>query len=323
MINEWLVVTLAAQALTSSTPLVLAGCGELVAERAGVLNIGIEGMMLTGCISAFAVTAMTGNGWLGLAAGMMSAMAMGAVFAVMAINARTDQIVAGMAINLLAVGASGVVWRYVQEHRLTDLPPMAGFERPWLDVAGLVDLPLVNLPLVNLPLVGPLVFNQYGLSVATVGLLVVVWWLFRATRLGVVIDALGQAPEAAVAAGEPLRQWRWAAVLFAAGCAGAAGAFLSIMRTHAFVPEMTGGKGFVVLALVMFGRWRVGWMAAGCLLFGLTDSVQQHLQSLPGSRAWPFQVFQVLPYVVAIAALACLSRSAPGPAALGKPWPTR
>ena len=313
MINEWLVVTLAAQALTSSTPLVLAGCGELVAERAGVLNIGIEGMMLTGCISAFAVTAMTGNGWLGLAAGMMSAMAMGAVFAVMAINARTDQIVAGMAINLLAVGASGVVWRYLQEHRLTDLPPTAGFERPWLDFAGLVDLPLV----------GPLAFNQYGLSLATVGLLVVVWWLFRATRLGVVIDALGQAPEAAVAAGEPLRRWRWGAVLFAAGCAGAAGAFLSIMRTHAFVPEMTGGKGFVVLALVMFGRWRVGWMAAGCLLFGITDSVQQHLQSLPGSRAWPFQIFQVLPYVVAIAALACLSRSAPGPAALGKPWPTR
>lgn len=316
MINEWLAVTIAAQAVTASTPLILAGCGELVAERAGVLNIGIEGMMLTGCVTAFAVTAATGNGWLGLMAGILAAMAMGALFAVMAINARADQIVAGMAINLLAIGVSGALWRSLQAHDVTEMSQTAGFERSWLPHAW-----QLTAWLTDLPVVGPLIFQQYGLSLATVGLLMLTWVMFRRTRLGVVLDALGQAPDAAAAAGEPVRAWRWGAVLFAAGCAGAAGAYLSIMRTHAFVPEMTGGKGFVVLALVMFGRWRVGWMVGGCLLFGITESVQQHLQSLPGSRAWPYQTFQVLPYVVAIVALACLSRSAPGPAALGKPWP--
>ena len=311
MINEWLAVTIAAQALTAATPLVLAGCGELVAERAGVLNIGIEGMMLTGCVTAFAVTAVSNNGWLGLLAGMVAAMVMGALFAVMVINARADQIVAGMAINLLALGVSGALWRALQAHDLTQLSQTAGFERPWIESQWLAELPVV----------GPLVFQQYGLSLATLGLLVLTWWMFCRTRWGVVMDALGQAPDAAAAAGESVHVWRWSAVLFAAGCAGAAGAFLSIMRTHAFVPEMTGGKGFVVLALVMFGRWRVGLMVAGCLLFGVTESVQQVLQSLPGSRAFPYQVFQVLPYIVALTALACLSRSAPGPAALGKPWP--
>ena len=309
MINEWLAITLLAQAVTAATPLALAGCGELVAERAGLLNIGIEGMMLSGCVSAFAVTAVTGNAWLGLGAGIVSAMLMGAVFAVMAINARTDQIVAGMAINLLALGGSGVLWRALQDHQLTDLAPAAGFTRPWSGSSVLAELPLL----------GPLVFNQYGLTVATIGLLLLVWWILRGTRAGVVINALGEAPEAAAAAGEAVRRWRWMAVLFAAACAGAAGAFLSIMRTHAFVPEMTGGKGFVVLALVMFGRWQLGWLAAGCLLFGITDSIQQHLQSLPGSRALPYQFFQVLPYVVALGAVACLSRSAPAPNALAKP----
>ena len=311
MINEWLALTIAAQALTAATPLALAGCGELVAERAGLLNIGIEGMMLSGCVSAFAVTAITGHGWLGLGAGIGAAMLMGVVFALMAINAKTDQIVAGMAINLLAVGASGALWRFLQDHQLTDIAPGAGFTRPWIEVASLVELPLL----------GPLLFNQYGLTIVTGGLLLLVWWGLRRTRAGVVIHALGEAPDAAAAAGEAVRRWRWATVLFAAGCAGAAGAFLSIMRTHAFVPEMTGGKGFVVLALVMFGRWQVGWLIAGCVLFGVTDSVQQQLQSLPGSRAWPYQAFQVLPYIVALTAVACLSRSAPGPAALGKPWP--
>ena len=110
-------------------------------------------------------------------------------------------------------------------------------------------------------------------------------------------------------------------VLAAAACAGAAGAYLSIMRTHSFVPLMTGGTGFVVLALVMFGRWRIWWLVSGCLLFGFADSLQQSLQALPQARQSPYQVFQMLPYLVALTALALLSRSAPGPAALGRPWP--
>lgn len=306
--NEWLVVVILAQAVIAATPLAIAGLGELVAERAGVLNIGIEGLMLTGCITGFAVAVATGSPWLGLLAAVLAAMALGAGFAAMAINARTDQIVAGMAVNLVAFGASGVLWSRLQAHEATELAD--GFTRGWTG----------STMLEHLPLLGPLLFDHYGLTPVCLALAAMLAWTMRRTRLGLVLHALGEDPDAAAAAGAPVRRWRWIAVLTAAGCAGAAGAFLSIMRTHAFVPHMTGGIGFVVLALVMFGRWRVGWLLAGCLLFGVADSVQQQLQSLPAARQVPYQLFQMLPYVVALTALALLSRSRPGPAALGKPW---
>ncbi len=306
LVNPLLLATVAA-----ATPLLLAGLGELLAERAGVLNIGIEGLMLTGCIAGFSVAAISGSPWLGLLAAMCAAMLLGAGFAALTINARTDQIVAGMAVNLFAFGASGAAWRVMQQQGLTELPDSAGFARGWTG----------SDTLATLPLLGPLLFNHYGLTAATLLLAVGLWWGLRRTRFGVVLTALGEAPDAAAAAGESVRRWRWLMVLVAAACAGAAGAYLSIMRTHAFVPQMTGGTGFVVLALVMFGRWRVWWLVGGCLLFGFADSVQQSVQSLPQARQIPYQVFQMLPYLVALAALAALSRSAPGPAALGRPWP--
>lgn len=306
-----LIAPLLTATVAAATPLILAGLGELVAERAGVLNIGIEGLMLTGCIAGFTVAVATGNPWLGLLAAITAAMVLGAGFAAMAINARTDQIVAGMAVNLLAFGVSGTVWRILQSRGLTDLPDSAGFSRGWTGSATLEGLPVL----------GPLLFNQYGLTVVTLVAALLLWWVLRRTRLGLVVSALGEAPDAVAAAGESVRRWRWSSVLFAAGCAGAAGAYLSIMRTHAFVPQMTGGTGFVVLALVMFGRWRVWWLIGGCLLFGFADSLQQTLQSLPQARQIPYQVFQMLPYLVALGALALLSRSSPGPAALGRPWP--
>ena len=306
--NEWLAVVIGAQAVLVATPLLLAGLGELYAERCGVLNLGIEGMMLTGCIAAFAVTAMTGNPWLGLGAAMAAAIVLGVVFAVLAITAKADQIVAGMAVNLLAFGVSGTVWQVLQQRDLDQL--QAGFERGWTEITWLEQLPLL----------GPWLFGQYGLTPVVIGVALVLAWVLARTRVGLAVTALGEEPAAAAAAGISVRRWRWCAVLAAAACAGAAGAFLSIMRTHAFVPHMTGGMGFVVLALVMFGRWRVGWLAGGCLLFGVAEAVQQQAQSLPAARAVPYQLFQMLPYVVALAALALLSRSRPGPAALGRPW---
>jgi ABC-type uncharacterized transport system permease subunit len=306
--NEWLAVVIVGQAVLVATPLLLAGLGELYAERCGVLNLGIEGLMLTGCITAFAVTAATGSPWLGLLAAMLAAVLLGAAFAVLSITAKADQIVAGMAVNLIAFGASGTIWQVLQQRGLDQLS--VGFQRGWTDSSWLEQLPVM----------GPWLLNQYGMTPVVVILAVMLAWCLARTRLGLIVTALGEEPAAAAAAGIAVRRWRWSAVLVGAACAGAAGAFLSIMRTHAFVPHMTGGMGFVVLALVMFGRWRVGWLAGGCLLFGLAEAVQQQLQSLPAARAVPYQLFQMLPYVVALVALAVLSRSRPGPAALGRPW---
>jgi simple sugar transport system permease protein len=306
--NDWLIVVILGQAVLAATPLVLAGLGELLAERCGVLNLGIEGLMLTGCIAAFTVTAATGSPWLGLLAAMVAAVLLGSAFALLTITARADQIVAGMAVNLVAFGASGTVWQVAQARGLDHIEH--GFTRGWTGSSALSELPLF----------GPLLFAHYGLTPVVLALALLLGWAMARTRFGLVVTALGETPAAAAASGIAVRRWRWGAVLAGAACAGAAGAFLSIMRTHAFVPHMTGGMGFVVLALVMFGRWQVGWLVAGCLLFGVTDAVQQQFQSLPAARAVPYQVFQMLPYVVALVALAVLSRTRPGPAALGRAW---
>jgi simple sugar transport system permease protein len=294
-------------------PLVLAGLGELVAERAGVINIGIEGLMLTGCIAAFAAGAMSGSGAVAVVAAIGAAAALSGVFAVATVLARVDQIVCGMAINLLAIGASGTAWAALQASGYSDLPEGAGFEPVW-----------------------PRGIGQYALAWVTLALAATLWWKLRWTRAGLIVRSLGEAPEACAAAGIGVRRWRFGCVVFAGGCAGLAGAYLSVMRVHGFSPDMTGGQGFMVLALVIFGRWSVPGLVAGCLFFGAVESMQEHLQGFAtaGSRAHestlqsiarqlPYQAFRALPYLVALLALAALTRSAPGPSRLGQPWPER
>ena len=274
MVNDMLLVSVAAQAVTAAVPLVVAGLGELAAERAGVINVGIEGLMLAGCIGGFAGAALSGCAWIGLLVAVACGMALALLFAVVTVFGRADQIVAGMAINLLAVGGSGAAWMVLQAGGHADLAAAAGFGR-----APVGDL------LRGLPLLGPLLFDQYLLAWITVALAGLVWWCLRATRAGLVLSGLGESPDACAAAGIAVRRWRVLVLVAAGALAGLAGAYLSIMRTHSFVPHMTGGTGFVVLALVMFGRWRVWWMVGGCLLFGLADAGQQYLQSLPAARA--------------------------------------
>jgi ABC-type uncharacterized transport system permease subunit len=297
--------------VASAVPLMLAGCGELVAERAGVINVGIEGLMLTGCIAGFAVAVASGSCWLGLGAAVCAGVALAGLFAATTVWLRADQIVAGMALNLLAVGISGTLYQLLQEHQLVHLAAGQGFERGSLPGAG---------ALTGIPLIGALA-DQYGLAYVTVGLCMAVRWALPTTRAGLVVRALGEAPQACAAAGFSVRGWRTMCVLFAGACCGAAGAYLSIMRTHTFVPLMTGGKGFLVLALVIFGRWNVGGLVAGCLCFGALDGLQEGLQGGGLDRVIPYQALQALPYLVALIALSLLGRSAQAPPQLGRSWP--
>ena len=321
--HESLAEFLCWQTLSAATPLMLAGIGELVGELTGVIDIGIEGLMLIGCIVAYTAAAATGQAWMGLGAAAAAGMASAALFAGVVLWGRADQIVAGAALNLLALGFSATLWSLYQNHCAnlglsTHLPRGAGYD-------------LVAVPgLSHLPFIGPVLFDQYTLFYATLLLAVGIWWVLRFTRLGLMIRALGESPETCVACGIPVRLGRFLAALFAGGCAGAAGAFLSIMRTKAFAFDMTGGQGFMVLALVIFGRWAIGPLVLGCLFFGAINSLQQILQTTRYTLAdsWmhalqsvPFEFFQMLPYVAALAALALLSRRHPGPRALGQPWP--
>jgi general nucleoside transport system permease protein len=279
------------QTVLTAAPLVLAGLGETLVERSGVLNLGIEGMMLTGCIAGFAAASISGNPWLGLGCALAAGAGMAAIFAIATVWAKADQIVCGMALNLLALGGSGTVWQLLQAHGHADLGATAGFSGPWSMVwaAGLWSC--------------------------------AAWWMLRTTRAGIVLRALGEAPVACAAAGIDVRWWRTATLLHGGICAGTAGAYLSLMRTHSFVPEMTGGSGFLVLALVIFGRWTILGLVAGCLLFGAVEALQQHLQGRGMTAALPWQLFKAAPYVVALIALAMVAKGRPGPAALSQPWP--
>lgn len=286
------------QTLTGAIPLAIAGSGELLAQRAGVINVGIEGLMLTGCIAGFAVAVLTGNPWLAVVVAIVAGAGLALLFAAITIYARVDQIVTGMAINLIAVGASGTMWEALQARGHYSLDPASAFER-----------------------IGSGVFQHYGLLWVAVGLLAATAWILRRSRAGVVIAAIGDAPDAAAAHGIAVRRWRVVLVVIAGALAGLAGAFLSIMRTHGFVPEMTGGQGFLVLALVIFGRWTALGLTVGCLLFGAIDAVQQHCQAAGWTEVIPYQVFTALPYLVALSALTLRLGRSSGPLTLNQPWP--
>lgn len=288
------------QTLTGAIPLAIAGSGELLAQRAGVINVGIEGLMLTGCIAGFAVAVLTGNPWLAVVAAVGAGAVLALIFAAITICARVDQIVTGMAINLIAVGASGTIWETLQARGHFSLDPDVGFEP-----------------------VGSGMLAHYGLLWVAVALLASTAWILHRSRAGVIIAAIGDAPDAAAAHGIAVRRWRVGLVVLAGALAGLAGAFLSIMRTHGFVPEMTGGQGFLVLALVIFGRWTALGLTVGCVLFGAIDAVQQHCQAAGWTEVVPFQVFTALPYLVALGALTLHLGRNPGPLMLNQPWPTQ
>ncbi|HTV46922.1 MAG TPA: ABC transporter permease [Phycisphaerae bacterium] len=321
--SESTVTFLTEQTVSAATPLILAGIGELVGELSGVINIGIEGLMLSGCIAAFTVAEVTGNGWLGLAAAIFAGILVALLFALVTIGARADQIVTGTALNLLAAGLSATIWAIFENWRQnsdlpTALPANAAFS------------PL-NIPcLSQIPFVGPALLSQYGIFYFTILLAIAAWWILRHTRAGLIIRALGDSPETCAAAGVKIRLTRTLCVIFAGSCAGAAGAYLSIMRTQSFVVNMTGGQGFVVLVLVIFGRWSMTGLIFGCLLFGFLNSFQQTLQTAryTSTSAWlqamqhiPFEYFQMLPYLAALLMLAFLSQRRAGPQALGRAWP--
>jgi simple sugar transport system permease protein len=297
------------QSLTAATPLLLAGTGELVAERAGVLNIGIEGLMIAGAISGYAAVTVTGNTHAALPAAIAAGMLLAALFALVTIYAKADQIVAGTALNLLAFGASTTAWSYLQKRPAPLHPPT--FYEP-------LALPLLS----RIPLLGEIAFTQYALFYAALLLALTVHLLLKYTRLGLIVTALGDAPDAADALGIRVRRARGLAVLFAGACAGAAGAYLSTMRNHTFQLNMTAGQGFLVLALVIFARWSLPGLFAATCLFGALDALQSTLASLPGATARiPHQLFDMLPYAATLLALAFLSTNNASPLHLTKPWP--
>lgn len=291
--------------LRAAAPLLLAGFGELVAERSGVLNLGVEGMMLVGAAAGFIATAGTGSPALGLLAAALAGMAMAGLFGVLTLTLRANQVACGLALTIFGVGLSALIGLPYQGTPITGL---ASVLWPGLDAAGPVAQQLMLLdPVVWLALAAP--FAVHGV-------------LYR-TRRGLVLRAVGESHDVAHALGYSVLRVRYAAVLFGGAMAGLGGAYLSLVYTPMWTENMVAGRGWIALALVVFSAWKPGWLALGALLFGFITIAEFHAEGL-GLGISP-HLLSMLPYLATVVVLVLISRDATrlklnAPAALGKPF---
>ncbi len=307
--DAWL-LTLSSAALSFVVPLLLAGVGECIVERSGVVNIGVEGMMLAAALAAVVVSHAAGSAWAGLGAGVLAAVVLGALFAGVAIGRKANQIVVGTAVNILALGLTGAYYgtltRRLAEHGVSRL---GGVKLP--------DWPLPGLS--ALPVLGPTLFTGNLLVYLAFLMVPLTAVLLYRSRLGLQLRAAGEYPQAAEAAGTNVRRLRLLAVLVGAALAGLGGVFLAIGHVVTFQENMIAGKGFIALALVIFGRWSPWGVLAGAGVFSLAWGFGAVLSSQ--GRGRPEEVFLLaLPYLATLAALVFRSGRTTAPAALGQPY---
>ena len=290
---------------TAATPLLVAAIGELVVERSGVLNLGVEGMMIMGAVAGFGAGYLTGSPWLGLLAAVLVGALFSLLFAVMTLSLATNQVATGLSLTLLGLGLSGMMG--------TGFVGLPGERLPNLYIPFLTDLPVV----------GRLVFGQDPVFYISIALIAgVAWFLFR-TRTGLTLRSIGDSHTSAHALGIHVLRYRYLAVLFGGACAGLAGGQLSLVYTPQWVENMTAGRGWIALALVVFASWRPWRVLAGAYIFGAVWIGQLHAQAF--GIPVPSQFLSSLPYLATIAVLVLISRNKRltmmnTPAALGQPF---
>lgn len=288
-------------AVRTATPLAFAAIGELVAERSGVINLGLEGTIIAGCLGAAVMGALggAGAGYLGAA---LAGMLMATVFALFVVTLKTDQIITGTALTLLGLGLTGTL------HRM--LPMFAG-PAAALPTTGPVAIPGFS----QLPIIGPVLFAQPLATYALYAIIpVLAWWMAR-THAGLALRATGESPEAARAAGIAVDRVRWGAILFSGAMGGLCGGTLVLAQVGGFNEGMSAGRGFVAIAIVVLGRWTPWGTAGAALVFGGAFALQYLFQSL--ELALPYQLFLALPYLLTLVLLAALRGRARAPANLG------
>jgi general nucleoside transport system permease protein len=296
---------LIASTIAMATPILLAALGETIVERSGVLNIGIEGSMLSGAFFGLAAAYCSASLALGLVAGIAAGVALNAIFAALVVNFAVSQVVAGTAIDIFALGLTGVLYR-----RLFGITGQA------FTVSPLAPLPLG--PLARLPLIGPAIFDQNAIVYAAIILVPVVGFVLSHTRYGLWLRAAGERPEAADALGINVYRLRWQALLVAGALTGLGGAYLTLAYADTFVEGISAGRGFVALAVVIVGRWNAYGVGAAAIFFGAAMALQFALQAW--GSAIPYQLFLALPYLLTMLVLALFGGQAQAPSALGEPY---
>ncbi len=259
--------------ITASTPMILACSGEIITEKSGALNLGVEGMMIMGAVVGFYTSFHTGNSWLGLGSGIIAGMAMSMIFALLTIFLHANQVASGLALSIFGVGLSSLVG-----HELVGK---------------------------NINLIEPIYHNLDIVAIISFGLVILVWYFLNKTKSGLILRAVGEDHASANALGYDVIKIRFAAILFGGACAGLSGAYLSIIYTPLWSPMMTAGRGWIALALVVFAAWRPLRALFGSLLFGGITILQLHAQGF--GVPVPSQLLSAMPYIMTIFALIFLS----------------
>jgi ABC-type uncharacterized transport system permease subunit len=287
-----------------STPILLAGLGELVVEKAGVLNLGVEGMMLIGAISGFAVTVMIGNPWIGVIAAAIGGAAGAMIFGFLVLSLNSNQVATGLALTIFGTGVSSLVGTAFTGRIV---PPFGS-----IFPAELARDPIWKL-----------VFGHSPLVYFAIGMVFVVGWFLKSTRAGLILRAVGENDLSAHSIGYSVRGVRYAAVAFGGAMAGIAGCYFSLVITPMWAERMTAGRGWIALALVVFASWKPGRLLAGAYFFGILMALELYAKAA-GFSVLPSQFWAAMPYLMTVVVLAIISsRESTGsnaPACLGKPF---
>jgi ABC-type uncharacterized transport system permease subunit len=296
--NPELLIAFLASTAGAATPLIMASMGELVTERSGVLNLGLEGMMLVGAVIGFSVTLGSGSMTLGLLAAMVAAMLMALIFGFLVLTLQTNQVATGLALTLFGIGLSAFMGRGLVGQTVDPLPHL--------------HFPLLS----DLPFIGPLLFRFDALVYGSVLVVIAIGWMLARTRLGLVIRAVGESPHSAHAIGFHVIGLRYGTVLFGGAMAGLGGAYLSLALTPMWVEGMTAGRGWIALAQVVFATWKPRGVMVGAYLFGGVTVLQFHGQGF--GLAIPSEFLSMLPYLATIVVLVIICRN-PQTILLNKP----
>jgi len=299
---DW-VVPIILTVITAATPLVFAGIGELVTEKSGVLNLGVEGMMLVGAVSGFITALVTGNYFLAVGAAALAGAIMAFLFGVLTLSLMANQVATGLALTLFGVGLSALMGQeFVGE-------PIAALSK--LNITGLSDLPFI----------GPIIFGQDVLVYLSFAMVALVSWFLYKTKAGLILRAVGDSHDAAHSIGYPVIAIRYLAVMFGGAMSGMGGAYLSLAYTPMWAENMTAGRGWIALALIVFATWKPGLVLVGAYMFGGITILQLHAQA--AGLNVPSQVLSMLPYLATILVLVLISKDESrirkhAPACIGK-----
>ncbi len=291
--------------ITAATPLLFAALGELITEKSGVLNLGVEGMMVMGAVIGFITVHQSGSVTLAILASMVAGALVGAIFAVLVLVFHASQVPTGLALTIFGIGLSALIGQSMIGVPYDGIPKIA--------------IPLLS----SIPVIGGILFNQDILVYLSIVMVVVVAWFIKSTRAGLILRAVGDSHDAAHAMGYSVVKIRFLAILFGGAMAGVGGAYLSLAYSPLWVEQMTAGRGWIALALVVFASWKVRRVLLGAYLFGSITILQLHAQAL--GIGVPSQVMSMLPYLATIFVLVFISRDRTkiklnSPASLGKPF---